>query len=397
LFPWSIGGIERWYRALAEGLVEAGASVTYVTRLQWDEPPDLDGIDVVAVRGPRDIYHPDGRRRADQPVRYAGGVLTWLLRNRNSFDALQLANFPYFTLLAARAALAGTKRPMLVDWFEVWPPPYWAEYGGPIIGRFGYLIQELCIRLTPRALVFWDHTADRLRAHGLRTQPIVLPGLLRDAQEPIRAHWERSAGPPTVFFSGRHIRDKGVTLLPEALRIARTQIPDLRMVIAGEGVQTALVKSMVAALELTDCVDFVGKLTDAELFQRIADSTCVAVPSIREGYGLAAVEANAHGTPAIVTDGPENAAVGHMVDGRNGYVVSPTSAAVAEGIIKAVHAGNELRRTTVAEYARMTAENGMRHSIQQVVTIYAELLGRDTSGTATRPRRSPHEAARVGD
>ena len=397
LFPWSIGGVERWYRALAEGLVDAGAAVVYVTRLQWDEPPEIDGVDVVAVRGPRDIYHPDGRRRTDQPLRYAGGVLTWLLRNRNSFDALQLANFPYFTLMAARTALAGTRRPMLVDWFEVWPASYWVDYGGPIVGRIGYVTQELCIRLTPRALVFWDHTADRLRDHGLRTQPTVLPGLLRDAQEPSAPDSEQATGPPTVFFSGRHIKDKGVTLLPEALQIARSQIPDLHMTIAGEGVQTPIVKAAVATRGLNDCVDFVGKLTDAELFRRIAAAACVAVPSIREGYGLAAVEANAHGTPAVVTAGPENAAVGHIVEGRNGFVVEATAAGVAEGIVKAVNAGPALRRTTVEEYARMTAENGMRQSIQRVIAIYVELLGRHKTGTEPCNEFAPDEATTAED
>jgi glycosyltransferase involved in cell wall biosynthesis len=374
LFPWSIGGAERWYRALAEGLVSAGARVTYITRLQWDEPPRLDGIEVVAVPGPREIYHPDGKRRADQPIRYAIGLLGWLLRNRGSVDALHSSNFPYFALLATRVGLVGTGKPVFVDWFEVWPRTYWIQYAGALVGRVGYLIQELCIRITPTALVFWDHTADRLIEHRLRGESVVLPGLLPEPPQPVATSDRSPFEHPTVFFSGRHIKDKGVRLLPGALSIARQTIPDLRMVIAGDGVETPLVKSMVEQLGLTDAVDFVGKLSDEELFRCIAGSACVAVPSVREGYGLAAVEAAAHGTPAVVTDGPENAAVGHIVEGRNGFVVSATPTGVADGIVKAVNSGQGLRKTTSAEFQRMSAENSMQRSIQEVISMYVQRL-----------------------
>lgn len=372
LFPWSIGGAERWYRALAEGLVGAGARVTYLTRLQWDEPPRLDGIEVVAIPGPRDIYHPDGKRRADQPIRYAAGLLVWLLRNRRSIDALHLSNFPYFALLAARVSLVRTDKPVFADWFEVWPRSFWIEYAGNLLGRIGYLIQELCIRVTPTALVFWDHTADRLVEHHLRSESVVLPGLLPAPSKTVSVMDHSSFEHPTVFFSGRHIKDKGVRLLPEALSIARKTVPDLRMVIAGDGVETPLVKSLVEQFGLTDAVDFVGKLSDEDLFRSIAGSVCVAVPSVREGYGLAVVEAAAHGTPAVVTDGPENAALGHIVQGRNGFVVPATSAGVADGILSVITAGEGLRETTISEFRRMSAENSMQRSVEEVIALYAQ-------------------------
>ncbi|MDA8068622.1 MAG: glycosyltransferase [Actinomycetota bacterium] len=376
LFPWTIGGAERWYRALAEGLVQAGAHVTYLTRLQWDEPPQLDGIEVVAVHGPRELYHPDGTRRADQPPRYGAGLFLYLLRNRRSFDILHLANFPYFSLLAARAALLGTRVPMFVDWHEIWPASYWTSYGGPVLGRVGYLVQQLCVRLTPQALVFWNRSADRLRAHGLRSNPVILPGLLRGPSAQVSMGAWQADSSPTVFFSGRHIEDKGVRLLPDALALARERISGLRMVVAGEGPQTSLVRARVAELGLAQSVDFVGKLTDTELTRQISLAACVVVPSRREGYGMAAVEANANGTPAVVTDGPENAAVGHIREGRNGYIVPPTPAGLAAGILKAIDAGHALRLTTLEESTRMTAEHGIGQSVERVITLYAQILER---------------------
>ena len=64
LFPHTIGGAERWYRALAERLAKAGHDVTYLTLRQWDRgvSPDVPGIAVRAV-GPRMSLYADGRRR----------------------------------------------------------------------------------------------------------------------------------------------------------------------------------------------------------------------------------------------------------------------------------------------------------------------------------------------
>ena len=51
LYPWTVGGAERWMRDLAERLVADGHEVTYLTRLQWDsgDAPDIPGVRVVAV------------------------------------------------------------------------------------------------------------------------------------------------------------------------------------------------------------------------------------------------------------------------------------------------------------------------------------------------------------
>ena len=45
LYPWTVGGAERWYRNLAERLAQDGNDVTYITRRQWPDgaPPTVHG------------------------------------------------------------------------------------------------------------------------------------------------------------------------------------------------------------------------------------------------------------------------------------------------------------------------------------------------------------------
>ena len=106
LFPWTVGGAERWYRNLAERLAEAGHEVTYVTRRQWEpgERPRLPGVRVVVVSPAEPLYGPDGNRTISEPLRYGRGVLGHLLRHGRDYDVVHMASFPYFSLLAAAAA-----------------------------------------------------------------------------------------------------------------------------------------------------------------------------------------------------------------------------------------------------------------------------------------------------
>ncbi len=51
LYPYTVGGAERWYRNLAQRLAEGGNEVTYLTMRQWEasDDPDVPGVRVVAV------------------------------------------------------------------------------------------------------------------------------------------------------------------------------------------------------------------------------------------------------------------------------------------------------------------------------------------------------------
>src|SRR2546421_1384218 len=67
LYPYTIGGAERWYRNLAERLAEAGHEVTFLTRRQWPRGAhaDVAGVRVVTVSPAMELYA--GGRRRDLP------------------------------------------------------------------------------------------------------------------------------------------------------------------------------------------------------------------------------------------------------------------------------------------------------------------------------------------
>ena len=346
LFPWDIGGIERWYRALAERLAYSGAEISYLTRLHWDDADaaDIPGVRVIAITGRQVRYHADGTRRALQPLKFGLATFLWLVRHRGTFDAIHVGNFPYFSLIGSRAALIGTRVPVNVDWFEVWPSSYWRQYAGFFVGTAGWLVQSVCMKLTTHGFVFWNHTELRLRQHGFRNDLTVLPGLLPSESTPQLLEAFDSRSEPFAFASGRHIKDKGFRLLPEAIALTRMRVPGMRLVIAGEGPDTPVLHGLAKQLDVEDVISFVGKVSDDELRGFMARARCVIVSSYREGYGLAVVEAAAAGTPSVVTANPENAAIGHIVEGTNGYVVDPSPRGIAEGLVHVMHEGIALPR-----------------------------------------------------
>jgi glycosyltransferase involved in cell wall biosynthesis len=115
------------------------------------------------------------------------------------------------------------------------------------------------------------------------------------------------ASPPEVLYAGRLSPEKGVEELVEATR-------GLNLVVAGDGP----LRSRVPQAR--------GFVPHEELQQLYARAAVVACPSRREGFGVACLEAMAHGRPVVATG------VGGLrdlvVDGETGLVV-PTRDPVA--------------------------------------------------------------------
>jgi glycosyltransferase involved in cell wall biosynthesis len=177
LFPYTVGGAERWYRYLAERLAAAGHEVTYITLRQWDrgEDPGVPGVEVRVV-GPRmALYDGPGHRRILPPLVFGAGVLWHLARHGRRYDVVHTCAFPYFSLLAAAIVRPRRGFRLVVDWFEVWSKAYWREYLGRL-GPVGVAVQRACARVPQRTFCFSRLYAERLRAEGLRGEITQLAG-----------------------------------------------------------------------------------------------------------------------------------------------------------------------------------------------------------------------------
>ena len=189
------------------------------------------------------------------------------------------------------------------------------------------MVQALCARVPQRAFAFAAMHAARLRAHGgLRGSVTVLRGLYSGefAGDPSFRPPAPAASPPVAVFAGRHIAEKRVPALVPALAVARAD----GAAFCSCSMSTATAPTLNWSRQPSRprawrppsaCS---ASSTPPPSTAPCCTAACLALPSVREGYGLIVVEAAAHGCPAVVVDHPDNAAVELVVDGVNGIVAA---------------------------------------------------------------------------
>jgi glycosyltransferase involved in cell wall biosynthesis len=136
-------------------------------------------------------------------------------------------------------------------------------------------------------------------------------------------HVGEEADPPEVLFVGRLSGEKGILELVKAA-------DGLKLVVAGHGPLRERVP---------EALGFVPHHELGPMYERAA---VVAVPSLREGFGVACAEAMAHGRPVVAS------AVGGLldlvVDGETGLLVPPGDVPALRAALERLLADRELRR-----------------------------------------------------
>jgi glycosyltransferase involved in cell wall biosynthesis len=165
----------------------------------------------------------------------------------------------------------------------------------------------------------------------------------------------------------------------------------VRAVIAGDGPDRPRVLAEIARLGLEDVIEAPGFVEPAELDALRDAAACVVSPSIRDGHGMAVVEAAAFGVPTVVCDHPDSALTEHVVDGVNGAIApSAEPADLAAAIARVLDGGPALQAQTAAWFAAHRERLSMSGSIAAVRRVYepeADLRVLAPSPAAPQERR----------
>jgi glycosyltransferase involved in cell wall biosynthesis len=108
---------------------------------------------------------------------------------------------------------------------------------------------------------------------------------------------------PVIGFVGRLVAEKGLLELFDAMRMVCQQVPNVRLLIIGEGDKhkaDALTPEIAHDYGLEDVCVFAGWRQDMPELYALMD--VLVLPSHREGFPRAPMEASAMGVPCIVTD-----------------------------------------------------------------------------------------------
>ncbi|GAB4200449.1 MAG: glycosyltransferase family 4 protein [Roseiflexaceae bacterium] len=244
----------------------------------------VDGIDVRRMGGRFSLYV---------------FVALFLLRYASEFDVvLDVANgIPFFAPL-------WTRRRGVLLMHHVHDRQWFTEMGW-LLGWVGWALERWVVPLVYRhwqVIAVSPSTREALIGLGFRANQIqivynglsapLLPAL--DAYEPC----------PRIVYVGRVRRYKRVELLIQAVAELRWRIPNIRLDIAGDGDARPELEQLVADLGLEEHVTIHGYVSAQQKADLLAAATVFATASTNEGWGIAVIEANAYGCPAVAFDVP---------------------------------------------------------------------------------------------
>lgn len=198
---------------------------------------------------------------------------------------------------------------------EQWPVVF-----GPVLARIGWWIESrLAVRVyrNCRYVTVSESTRGELAALGVDrhriaivyngTPPVVGPPVPRTAH-------------PSLVVLGRLVPHKRVELALRATALLAPELPELELVVAGQGWWDQPLRELAADLGIADRVRFAGFVSEEHKHELLCRSWLSLVPSLKEGWGLTIVEAGARGTPSIAFRSAGGVAEA-LADGRTGVLV----------------------------------------------------------------------------
>ncbi|MDR3673845.1 MAG: glycosyltransferase family 4 protein [Acidobacteriota bacterium] len=181
----------------------------------------------------------------------------------------------------------------------------------------------------------------------------------------------RATSEIVIGTAGRLVELKGIEYLVRAAAALRSEFPALRVEIAGSGPQRGKLEEAVVRVGLKEQVRFLGWIDDISSVLPRWD--VFVMPSLEEGFPIAALDAMAAGLPVVATSVggvPEL-----LEDGKSGWLVPSRDVEALASRLHLLIGNPELRRSMgTAGYARVRDHFSAKQMTESFVRLYDELL-----------------------
>ncbi len=349
------GGSELYVESIARTLASHGHHVIVYSAAHEEAPKDelINGVNYVRRGGKLSVLP---RAWFDLVTRRLGAIDV----------VVDVQNgVPFFSPLA-------TRRPVIALVHhvhrEMWPVVY-----GERAARFGWWVES---RAAPwlyrrsRYVAVSAATEDELVELGVARERITVIHNGVDAPLPTST---RPTSSPSIVILGRLVPHKQITDAFIAVRDLQGQFPDLSLRVVGDGWWSDQLRIDASSLGVDDKVTFTGFVSPEQKADELAQAWLLAIPSLKEGWGLVVLEAASYGVPSV---GYAHArGVGEsIVSGETGWVVDggPTELTAA---IRSLLADPPLRRR-MGEAARVRARSfSWARTGQRFEDLLAHVLG----------------------
>lgn len=173
----------------------------------------------------------------------------------------------------------------------------------------------------------------------------------------------------TVGIAARLIPTKGHDILIEAFAAASSQIPGLKLLVAGDGPLRGTLEQMARETLQPASAEFLGHVHNMPEFMAACD--ILAFPSSSEGFGLAVLEAMAAGIPVVASRAASLPEI--VADGETGRLVQPSRPDELAEVITELARDPRLRQTFgAAGRERARLHFSLDKMADRTIAVYSE-------------------------
>ncbi|MEQ8702342.1 MAG: glycosyltransferase family 4 protein [Phaeodactylibacter sp.] len=286
-----IGGAEKLFYELTTSLAKAGHQIAVVTTLfrpDLPEAEELQGVSVVRIKC-RNRYW------------FSMASLPAIRRMAKDYDVVHTTS--YNAALPAWLGASLSRKPVLITFHEVWGKLWWQLPFANFVQRsLFYTWEQLLLKLPFRYFIgVSDYTRQALLDSGIPAGKAlrIYNGLDYSVFEAYQHQ------PPKAFtftYFGRLGMSKGLELLLPAARDLLNRHPEARFKLIVPTYPKPMynwVLQQLDDLQIRQQTQLLHDLPRATLYQEIATSSCVVIPSYSEGFCFVAAEAAAMGVPIV--------------------------------------------------------------------------------------------------
>jgi len=139
------------------------------------------------------------------------------------------------------------------------------------------------------------------------------------SKEKLRKKFGLNKTEKTILYVGTLRPIKGLKYLIEAMKIINDK--NIKLLLVGRGEERRHLEKLVKKYEIENIVTFVGRVPNKEVFEYMAASDVLVLPSLSEGFPNVILEAMASGLPIVAT---KVGGVPKIVNNEeNGFLVDP--------------------------------------------------------------------------
>ena len=232
------------------------------------------------------------RNRLSVPLPASRRKIKHVLQDED-FDVLHV-QVPHSPFLAQRVMNAASDKVAIVGTFHIFPAGWLAKLGSKslraaYLGGLGRIDQLISV----------SQPAARFAKQYFRLSSRVLPNVV-DVQRFASASGEPSPSPQIVFL-GRLVSRKGAMELFKAFKVLHSTMPEVRLIVAGDGPQRKSLERYAEKNNLQKVVTFLGKIPEKQKPPLLASADIACFPSLGgESFGIVLIEAMAAGAKVVV-------------------------------------------------------------------------------------------------